>query len=326
MSTGNIEEPRQVDPSSDHGEEYWDEPLEGDYDDFDKKYRPTESSRRGVAGTRSAKLPYMPPATSQTQNVSPQGKFAKSGSFPAPGSQKIHQYVKSLQQQGYSLPQIQQKVAQQFGETLPNYELEYLMNGSKNFSDPSGKYMGYNPGTVAKTYKSYGNGPLDQYFQDQLSQEAWEGYQDAKKQGNQQKVKMHKIMMLIMMGDITGAVRAYAQLMDRDLRKFSREVIDKLQQVRSARSKAIRNFAHERPPRAYAGTNPQASAHAQDMSQRYNQFVQLNTQLMSELQNTERELMDVLQTLNRDVENMWQSYATMRDNAFRVDERLMTIR
>lgn len=128
-----------------------------------------------------------------------------------------------------------------------------------------------------------------------------------------EKIKIHMILLQIMMGDIIGALRSYAILMDHDLRHFSRQIVDKLDKVRQARSQVIRNFARTTPPRAYAGQDPQSPARAQDRAQRYTQFVQMSTQLMNELQNTERELVDALQTMQRDLDNVWQAYATMRD-------------
>jgi len=141
-----------------------------------------------------------------------------------------------------------------------------------------------------------------------------------------ERIKIHMILLQIMMGDVIGALRSYAVLMDRDMRQFSRTVLEKLDQVQEARSTVIRNFARTKPPRAYAGQNPQTAARAQDRSQRYTQFVQMSTQLMSELQNTERELVDALQTMQRDLDNLWQTYASMRDEEFRTNERIMQIR
>lgn len=129
----------------------------------------------------------------------------------------------------------------------------------------------------------------------------------------EQKVKIHMILLQIIMGDVIGALRSYATLTDRDMRQFTKLIVGKLDRVQRARSQVIRNFARTKPPRAYAGQNPQTAARTQDKSTRYTKFVQMSTQLMSELQNTERELMDALQTMQRDLDELWQSYASMRD-------------
>jgi hypothetical protein len=134
------------------------------------------------------------------------------------------------------------------------------------------------------------------------------------------------ITQLIIMGDIVGALRDYAVLQDKDTRQFTRLLVKKLDAVRKARSTVIRNFARTKPPRAYAGQNPQQAALAQDRSSRYTQFVQVSTQLMNELQQTERELMDALQTMQRDLQTFWEAYASMRDEEFRTNERVMTLR
>ncbi|MGH7588890.1 MAG: hypothetical protein ACRELU_09880 [Gemmatimonadota bacterium] len=140
----------------------------------------------------------------------------------------------------------------------------------------------------------------------------------------EEKIRIHMILLQIMMGDVIGALRSHTILADRDMQEFSR-LVAKLDRVQEARSTVIRNFARSKPPRAYAGQNPQSAARAQDRSQRYTQFVQMSTQLMNELQNTERELMDALQTMQRDLDNLWQSYASLRDEQFRTNERIMRI-
>ncbi len=134
------------------------------------------------------------------------------------------------------------------------------------------------------------------------------------------------LVQLIIMGDIVGAMRSMSLQQSADLRQFSRQIVDKLDAVRRARSTVIRNFARQKPPRAYAGSGPASAARAQDRTARYTQFVQMNTQLMGELQQSERELMDMLETMNRDLQSFWQSYASMRDSEFRTNERVMTTR
>ncbi len=140
------------------------------------------------------------------------------------------------------------------------------------------------------------------------------------------RIKIHMILLQIMMGDVIGALRSYAVVTDRDMREFSRTMLEKLDQVQEARSTIIRNFARTKPPRAYAGQDPQTAARAQDKSQRYTQFVQMSTQLMSELQNTERELVDALQTMHRDLDNLWQAYASIRNEEVRTNEKVIQIR
>ncbi len=100
----------------------------------------------------------------------------------------------------------------------------------------------------------------------------------------------------------------------------------RVESVRLVRSRILHDFATMKPPRAYAGSDPQSAARAQDKSARYTQFVQMSTQLMNELQNTERELMDALQTAQRDMETLWQAYSSMRDESFRTNERVLKMR
>ena len=128
------------------------------------------------------------------------------------------------------------------------------------------------------------------------------------------------------MGDVAGAMRSYTQENEKQNKQMNREIIEKLDKVRDARNQVIQNFTRTKPPKAYAGSDPGQAARAQDQSSKYTQYVQMSTQLMSELQNSERELMDALQTMYRDNEELWESYASIRDEKFRTDERVMTAR
>lgn len=139
----------------------------------------------------------------------------------------------------------------------------------------------------------------------------------------EQKIKIHMILLQVMMEDVTGALRSYAVVMDRDLGSISDDLVQTLEEVRRARARVIRNFAHQKPPRAYAGDDPGAAARAQDRAQRYTQFVQLSTQLMGELEASERELVDVLQTMKRDADSFWQAYSSMRDEESGTRARIM---
>ena len=141
-----------------------------------------------------------------------------------------------------------------------------------------------------------------------------------------QKIKIHLILLTIMMGDIVGALRSYAVLHDRDMRQFTRLIVDKLNAIQNARSTVIRNFARSLPPRAYAGNDPSGAQRAQDKTARYTQFVQMSTQLMNELQSTERELVDALQSQHRSMTQFWEFYAGFRDREFRRSHRVMTTR
>ncbi len=130
---------------------------------------------------------------------------------------------------------------------------------------------------------------------------------------NEQRLKMRILIVQILMGDIAGALRHYAEIADRDMRTFTRIILQHLDAVRATRNQVLRAFAKSRPPHAYAGNDPQQAAKAQDKAARYTQFVAMSTQLMNEIQNTERELVDATQSTHRDLSQFWQSYANFRD-------------
>ena len=304
--------------------EYWDDPA--DYG-FDENYSPNQAHNKPKqygTGATGYTNPKYNAYGNQGGGIPGQGEPG----FPG-GNDAVADKVAQLKAQGYSDAQIIQQLV---SEGYPPYEAEFYVYSHSHSNDQGyNKYYGAggygNHQTAGKYYQSFGNDYLGQYLQEQqMYNDAQDMARNAKKKGKEQMMKLHMILLLIMMGDITGALRAYTALMDRDFRAFSRQVLKKLGLVRRARSRVIRNFATHKPPRAYAGENPQSAARAQDRAQRYTQFVQLSTQAMGELQNAERELVDILQTMKRDLDNHWQAYASMRDNEFRTTERLMTIR
>jgi hypothetical protein len=322
-----------VDPNQGSGTTQHTDNQDPNYD-FDAGYQPTQGSTPprgtqtkayGTGGTGYT------PTKSYSSSPTSSGGISSGGDFGLPGQgsdPEVGQFVQDLKGQGYSSEQIQQAVYEQFGVQLTNYDLDYYLNGNTNRDDRGGnKYYGYPTSPMAKQY-GYGSPTYLQNYlqQNQMYQDAKENARQTKSHGRQEMVRMNMILLLILMGDVTGALRAYTSMMDRDFRTFARQVMNKLGKVRQARARVIRNFANNKPPKAYAGDNPQSAARAQDQAQRYTQYVQLSTQLMGELQSTERELVDTLQTMKRDIDNFWQSYASMRDAEGRVNERLMTTR
>lgn len=138
-----------------------------------------------------------------------------------------------------------------------------------------------------------------------------------------EQTQMSLVSLMVMMGDVVGALRAYAQLTDRQSAQFSHQVADKLDAIGEAREKILWNFAQQQPPKAYAGSDPQQAARSQDRQSKYTQFVQMTTQLMNEFQNTERELLDALSEARRNVDSLWESYAGLRDDDSRTTDRIL---
>jgi len=259
-----------------------------------------------------------------------QGGVSPGGDLPDPGSNpELQSYVQQLKSQGFSDSQIHDMVLNNYGIDLSQGDISYLASGT--MPGMPNKYQQYS--TMSKnlggSYTSWGSDQQQMMKfleQQQQSNDAKDQASKMKKSDAESKVKIHMILLQIMMGDIVGALRSYAVLMDRDLRNFTRLIVDKLDKVREARSQVIRNFANTKPPTAYAGSNPASAARSQDRSAKYTQYVQMSTQLMGELQNTERELVDALQTEHRDLQTFWESYAGFRDQEFRTNDRVMTIR
>lgn len=131
--------------------------------------------------------------------------------------------------------------------------------------------------------------------------------------GSEQKIKMRLLLLQIQMGDVAGALRSMVNISESRNKEFNRLLLEKLDKISEEKSKILQNFAKQKPPRAYAGSDPQGAVRSQDKSAKYTQWVQVNTQLMSEVQNTERELLDTLSQMRRQEEELWEAYASIKE-------------
>ena len=121
-------------------------------------------------------------------------------------------------------------------------------------------------------------------------------------------------MFMIMMGDVVGAVRSMVFESERQNRMFNRLLVKQLNKVRQSKSKVLMAMARKPPPTAHNNTNnPQGAANDQNKQAKYTQWVSVTTQLMSELQNTERQLTDLLSEGRRNINEMWEAYSGMKE-------------
>jgi len=258
------------------------------------------------------------------------GTVARGNDVAQPGvDPQLRDYVLKLKSQGFSTEQIQEMVHNEFGYGVSAGDISFLTSGYES-TVPS-QYPQYN--TMSKSlstgYTSFGNDSekLMKMMEDQqMMSDAKDSARQTVQNDKETKVKMNLILMQIMMGDIVGALRSYAVLRDRDARQFTQTIMDKLDKVRTARTQVIQNFGATTPPQAYAGNDSAEAARAQDRSSKYTQYVQMSTSLMSELQDTEKELMDAETEVTRDNQSFWESYAGFRDQEFKTADRVMSVR
>ncbi|MFO1518567.1 MAG: hypothetical protein U1F57_02715 [bacterium] len=84
--------------------------------------------------------------------------------------------------------------------------------------------------------------------------------------------------------------------------------------MRAAKSKILDGDGRKRPPTAHDNTNdPAGAARDQNKQAKYTQWVSVTTQLMSEVQQTERELLDLLERRStQTVNDLWLPAAVQR--------------
>jgi len=120
------------------------------------------------------------------------------------------------------------------------------------------------------------------------------------------RLRIKLIMFLAVQGDVVGALRLLQAVTERNLREFHHLLIESLDELSKARSRVIRNFARAKPPCAHDRDDPAGTARAQDRQSKYEQFVQVTTQLVDQLKPTEQELIDLLDQVQAEAEWRWQ--------------------
>ncbi len=311
------------------------EPVDEGYDDSDLNRTegkqdpkspvwrsPTSGPRSGGTGYKNYGSP--PQGSSGTGNAG----WSDPGEpqTPPPG---VNDLIKQLTNQGYSASQIQDAVFQQFGVWLSEGDVQYYQQGG--LGGPDVHDGGYNGGQ----YKQYGNPPPQQKFygspqwnqwEQDLTQQAQDQARNIKKEANQNTMRLSRMLVLIMMGDLVGAMRVYWHILERDSARLARASLEKLNKVREVKQRLVYNMAHARIPKAYAGQDKKQGANSQDQASEFNVFMQTNNQAISEVSNLEREIVDGIVSIRREVDNFGQAFASLRDSVSRLDERIMQFR
>jgi hypothetical protein len=229
-----------------------------------------------------------------------------SGDIPEPGYNPTQEEVMMNQWQqggGYGNPQ-------GFGTSSKN------MSYGGYYGPPA--TGGYTYGSGANPYAAYGqpgNPVYDQVLGGGAQRDqVYAQRREIRKTEHEMKIKMRIVMFQIMMGDIVGAMRTMVVESERLNKMFNRMIVSQLEKVREAKSKILTAMGRNPPPRAHDNTNnPQGAANDQNKQAKYTQWVSVTTQLMSEVQQTERELMDVLSEGRRNINDLWEAYSGMKE-------------
>jgi len=200
--------------------------------------------------------------------------------------------------------------------------------GYMEMGGPGGGYPyggGYGGGWGGGGLGGYGSGPLyDMMFGGAQRDEMYAMRRQIRKTEHQMRYKMRMIMFMILMGDVTGAMRAMIFESERMNRMFNRTLVKQLNRVREAKAKILKAMGSKRPPRAHDNTNdPAGAARDQNRQAKYTQWVSVTTQLMSEVQQTERELLDLLSEGRRNINELWEAYSGLKEAEARTTRTLI---
>jgi hypothetical protein len=188
--------------------------------------------------------------------------------------------------------------------TGPGYGGGYGGSGSGGYG--TGGYGGYG---------SYGSGSLyDMLIGSSQRNDAYAQRSQMRKTEQEMRIKMTSLMFQILMGDVTGAMREMIFESEKQNRMFNRTLVKQLDKVRESKSKILLAMGRKSPPRAHDNTNdPAGAARDQNRQAKYTQWVSVTTQLMSEVQQTERELLDLLSEGRRNIDQLWEAYSGLKE-------------
>jgi len=197
----------------------------------------------------------------------------------------------------------------------------YALRGNMSNGMGGGMRMGFAGPGYGNYGGDYGYGGMsqNQFMWDtmvggQMREDLYAQRRNIRQTEHQMKVKMRMIMFLILMGDVVGAVRAMVFESEKQNRMFNRLLVKQLNKVREAKSKILLAMSRKSPPTAHDNTNnPSGAARDQNRQAKYTQWVSVTTQLMSEVQNTERQLTDLLSEGRRNINELWESYSGIKE-------------
>ncbi len=92
----------------------------------------------------------------------------------------------------------------------------------------------------------------------------------------------------------------------------NRLFLKQLNRVRETKSKILKAIALKPPPPANASGNPTAAADAQNKQAKYTQWVSVSQQLMQEVQQSERTIMDVMKDRMEAKSRLWEFYTDFK--------------
>jgi hypothetical protein len=215
--------------------------------------------------------------------------------------------------------------------------------GAESFHDPSPHFQspgaGYGvlpvEGTFggemdgfrnSKGFGGFGSGNLlyDLLIGNKEKDEVYASRREVRKVDQQLKMKMRIILFLLLMGDVQGAVRQLLFEGERMDRVFNRLLVKKLGKVREGKTKILLALGRKPPPRAWAATsgNTQDQERDQKAQMRYTQWTTITTQLTSEIQQGERELMGMIEEARNHINKMWETYQGLKEAEARTSRML----
>jgi hypothetical protein len=191
----------------------------------------------------------------------------------------------------------------------------YAPSAGYGYGSPAGSsYAGSSYG-----YGNYGGMSQNQFMWDLMvgsgvRDQANVDRSNMRKAEQQLTQKMKIVLLQILMGDITGAIRTIINESEKQNRMFNRIILNQLEKVRQTKSKILLEMGRNKPPQAHDNTNdPAGQARDQNKQAKYTQWVSVTTQYLSEVQQTEREIMDVMSEARKNINDLWEAYSGIKE-------------
>src|SRR4030095_15839291 len=145
-------------------------------------------------------------------------------------------------------------------------------------------------------------------------QDAYAKRSQIRKVEHELKVKMNKILFLILMGDVAGAVREMIHQEDMFSKIFNRMLVKNLNRSREGKAKVILALGRKSPPMMHPSTGNKQTDEAETReNQQFTQWTTLTSQLLGTMQEQDRELSGIIDEGRRGIKELKEAYKGLKE-------------
>jgi|GEM_PF-6009872 len=138
----------------------------------------------------------------------------------------------------------------------------------------------------------------------------------------QLRAQIRKIVFMIMMGDVDGAVLMLLREGERQNEKFNRLLVKQMERIQKAVTKILLALGRKHPPRGYDPNMSTSASKAQRDQTEYSQYVSLTSQLLGEVRQSRQELQGLITEGRRKLKDLRDIYKLLVRQEVKAKSRL----